>query len=130
MTSSEVRSIVLPDDDASAMITTLCNAVHVKSSRVSVASFASVEKLSVLCDEYDCAEALSPWSTRWLSKWQGSMDGEDGHLKMMCVSYGFDNHEAFWKATSNVLKFYKCRSNGKCKHQRAWLRNASRPATE
>ena len=101
----ENRNITLLDDDPSAMIT-LWNVVHMKSSRVSAASFDAVEKLSILCDKYDCAEALSPWSRQWLSKWQGSMNGQDGYLKMIYVSYGFNDHDSFWKATSNVLKCY------------------------
>lgn len=106
VTPGELRSITLPDDDADAMIT-FCNAVHLRSSKVAVAGFASVEKLSVLCDKYDCAEALSPWSTRWLSRWQGSMDGKDEYLKLVYVSYGLNDHQVFWSATANVLRFYK-----------------------
>ena len=75
---------------------------------MSVANFASVERLSVVCDKYDCAEAMSPWSARWLSRWQegGEGEGETGCLKMICVAYGFDDPEAFWNATSGVLKYY------------------------
>ena len=105
VSSGEFQPIALPDDDPDA-ITTLCNAVHLRSSRVSVASFASLEKLGLLCDKYDCAEALAPWSTRWLSTWQGSLDGEDRYLKMVYVAYAYDHHDVFWDASLNVLKCY------------------------
>lgn len=105
VSSGEYRNITLSDDDPCAMIT-LCNAVHVKSSRVSVASFDAVERLSILCDKYECAEALSPWSRQWLSKWQRSMYGQGEYLKMIYISYGFNDHDSFWNATANVLVCY------------------------
>jgi len=62
--------------------------------------------VALLCDKYDCAKALKPWTTLWLQKWRGSGKGEDDYWKMLYISYAFDDRSAFYAASLAILQHY------------------------
>lgn len=99
------RSIPLPEDDPRA-VTTLCNVLHHQSDYVRVERFKDLDRLAILCDKYDCARALRPWTTLWLQKWCGSLDGEDDYLKMLYISYAFKDRAAFYTASDYIVSHY------------------------
>ncbi|KAI9874031.1 MAG: hypothetical protein M1830_010268 [Pleopsidium flavum] len=99
------RIISLPEDDGEA-VTTLCLILHLQSHRVHMREFDHFERLAIVCDKYDCARALRPWSTLWLQKWCGSPGGEDDYWRMLYISYAYDDRAAFFVASRAILKHY------------------------
>ena len=99
------RTLQFPEDNPRA-VTTLCNVLHHQSQFVRVEKFKDLNKLAILCDKYDCARALKPWSTLWLQRWPGSESGEDDYLKMIYISYAFDDRAAFYAASLAILQHY------------------------
>jgi len=56
----------------------------------------------VLCDKYNCAKAIAPWSILWLQKWE-SEKCEDGFEGLLIVAYSLDCAEAFKKASKKAI---------------------------
>lgn len=104
-TDGSTRTISLLEDDPRA-VTTLCNILHHQSQYVRVEMFKDVDQMALLCDKYDCAKALKPWTTLWLQKWRGSGKGEDDYWKMLYISYAFDDRSAFYAASLAILQHY------------------------
>ena len=68
-TSTDPKSIDLPDDDADAMIW-LCHGLHgVDLSTEAKIPLKLVEQVALLVDKYDCAPAMSSWTQIWLRQW-------------------------------------------------------------
>ncbi len=104
-TDGSTRNISLLEDEPRA-VTTLCNVLHHQSQYVRVEIFKDFDQLALLCDKYDCARALKPWTTLWLQKWRGVAIGEDDYWKMLYISYAFDDRPAFYAASLAILQHY------------------------
>lgn len=102
-TDGTIRTISLQEDNPRP-VTTLLNILHFQSQRVLVGSFTQLDQLAILCDKYDCARALKPWTGLWLQRWCGSVSGEDNFWKMLYISYAFDNSLAFYTAYSRITR--------------------------
>lgn len=94
----------LPEDNPEA-VTWLCNAIHLSRSVDHDVSFSLFEELAILCDKYDIASAITPWSRWWLQKWKGSPDGEDKYLKMLYISYAYGSYHAFRVSSRNIVLY-------------------------
>lgn len=99
------RTVSLPEDDIGP-VTTLCLIFHLQSHRVNLKEFDPFERLAIVCDKYDCARALKPWSTLWLQKWPGTASGEDDYWKMLYISYAYDDRAAFYAASRGIVQHY------------------------
>ncbi len=105
LAKGSLRPIPLPEDDPEA-VTLLCNILHFRSRLVPARiPFPLLEKLALVCDKYDTAGAVTPWSTLWFQQWVGSLTGEDRYAKVLCLSYAYDNRKAFYEASSNFLQY-------------------------
>ena len=58
----------LPDDDCDAMIW-MCFALHLQDLPEGRVPLELLKRLAILCDKYDCARAMQPWSRLWLYEW-------------------------------------------------------------
>ncbi|KAF2491816.1 hypothetical protein BU16DRAFT_443687, partial [Lophium mytilinum] len=98
LTSKSPRLIPLPDDDPPAM-TLLCHILHFRTSSIPMErDVAALAELAILCDKYDCAGPVKPWSLLWTSEWLPHA-GSEGFEKLLFVTYGLDLPEAFAKVT-------------------------------
>lgn len=72
-------------------MTTLCNILHHRSHKVDKEpSCLALVEIGVLCDEYDCGEALETWSKTWLAYFKyGSLSPKLGVHKMSSLLYPF-----------------------------------------
>lgn len=97
------HEVTLPEDDPIAMYW-ICQALHYRPNLSTSLALPFVEKLAVLCDKYDLAVALKPWSGLFL---QGetfyNRSDEKKMLKVMHIASVFDNHEQFYMASLNIL---------------------------
>lgn len=104
---AETPSLFLPDDDPEAMHW-FCRALHhnmdVNKKKV---GFDLCLELAELCDKYDASVALSGCSNSWIESLEEETMIDDRRcLQGLCIAYAFDNHQAFWHITRNVMEFY------------------------
>ena len=66
--SADPLELPLPDDDSEAIVW-MCFALHLQYLPEGQLSLRLLRKLAVLCDKYDRADALQPWSRLWLREW-------------------------------------------------------------
>jgi hypothetical protein len=99
------RTVSLPNDDAEAL-TWLCQALHFKKKFSAIVSISLMKELAILSDKYDMSIALSTWSELWLQKFEGSIEGSDAFPEVLWISYAFHNHQAFWKASRELIFQY------------------------
>lgn len=94
--------VVLPEDDPDAM-TLLCNCLHFQTDKIPRdLKFPLLKALAILCDKYDAAKAISPWSILWLQKWD-TAECEDGFEGLLKVIYALDCAEAFSKISKSAI---------------------------
>ena len=99
-TSCEIK---LPEDDTEAM-TVICYALHHRRITPHDLHFELLEKVAFLCDKYDLADVLTPWSGLWLQRWEFEGKGFEHWSKMMCISCVFANQRMFYLSTENLLR--------------------------
>ncbi|KAK6500447.1 hypothetical protein TWF481_010790 [Arthrobotrys musiformis] len=72
----QLRVLSLPEDDAESMLIIL-KIIHYQTKTIpETLSFKSVVELAVICDKYDCAGILRPWSNIWISNLMKAEDHE------------------------------------------------------
>lgn len=102
LSSEHPTEIPLPEDDPEAM-TLLCNCLHFRTDQVPRdIEFPLLKCLAILCDKYDVAKAILPWSILWLQKWETS-NCEDGFEGLLMVIYALDCAEAFNKLSKKAI---------------------------
>ena len=75
--------IALPEDDPEAM-SWFCNGIHLRQHLIPSRRFPLlIERIAILCDKYDAALALTPWSELWLSNIEGSKEGGTRFSKLL-----------------------------------------------
>lgn len=95
----------LPEDDAEAIIH-ICHLLHFQckvddfSNHLTLSLF---EKVALLCDKYNCASALSPWSRVWLSGFNDLPKDQAYYEIKVYTSYVCGIHEAFWFSSKALL---------------------------
>ena len=80
--------------------------LHFKHDLTVDIGFSLLREIAILCDKYDLAGALNPWSHAWLQKWPGSSHGVDNHAEMFWISYALGNEETFWRSSRNLVQCY------------------------
>ena len=63
--STDMHQIQLPDDDPEAL-GLVCCALHHRQIAPHRIIVEKLGKVAAVCDKYDLAEALAPWSSLWL----------------------------------------------------------------
>lgn len=98
LSSSSPRLIPLPDDDPAAL-TLLCKILHFRTVDIpTTLEVAALANLAILCDKYDCADCVRPWSMLWLPQWLPHA-GDDGFGKLLFITYALDLPDAFSEVT-------------------------------
>lgn len=95
----EVR---LPDDDCQAM-TWMCFALHLQDLPEGQMPLLLLQRLAILCDKYDCARALQPWSRLWLREHLHTYEPDGIKWGILWMSYAFQEHVAFWEASEELI---------------------------
>lgn len=98
--TSSICQIKLPDDNPEAL-TLVCHVLHYRGDIPHRISLELLEKVAILCDKYDLAIALMPWSEVWLHQIDGQ--GEAHWAKMLCLASIFANHRAFHLNSQELL---------------------------
>ena len=98
-------------DNAEALLI-LFNIAHTKFSeiplRVSTSLFYQV---AILCDQYDCAEMVSPWLSGWIKNEDQDCCGKE-YAKWMLISWVFGRTRSLQKSASCILRDLKIDDNG------------------
>lgn len=100
--STKVPQIALPDDDPEAL-TLICHALHHQRITPLQISFKLLGKATVICDKYDLARVLTPWSGLWMQQWKTRGGGSAYWSKMLCLSSIFDSHETFYLSSEKLM---------------------------
>lgn len=100
--STDVRQIALPDDDPEALIL-ICHALHHRRITPRQISFELLGKAAVICDKYDMATGLTPWSELWVQQWKVKGSGFAHWSKMLCLSSTFGSDETFYLSSKELM---------------------------
>ena len=100
--SAEPLEVSLPDDDYQAM-TWMCSALHLQDLPEGQMPLVLLHKLALLCDKYDCARALQPWSRLWLRGLMSSAMPDRAKWNILWMSYAFQDHVTFWEASGELI---------------------------
>ena len=103
--AKDVHEIKLEDDDPEAMLL-ICHTIHLGHHIPRRVPIDLLEKVALLCDKYDLAKALSGWSERWLLGHITGTNTEDTLITLVCLSYIFEQHGAFFSGSSKLFLSY------------------------
>ncbi|KAH0536866.1 hypothetical protein FGG08_006297 [Glutinoglossum americanum] len=107
LSSRSMDPIPLPDDNPDAIIL-LFKVLHFRSRDVPWdPDLGTLAHLAVVCDKYDCVEAVAAWSRVWLmgNGGTGSVRGKvEDVVMVLYVSYGLDVPSAFSEASLVLIK--------------------------
>jgi len=103
--SGTLRPVHLPDDDSEA-VTILCNILHLRHRQIPrVITLDTLTNMAVICDKYDCKDAVTSWSIIWLQSWVGST-GTDEMEKLLFIAYGLNIPDMFTKISHSLLTLH------------------------
>jgi len=96
--------IPLPEDDPVA-IYWICTVLHHREWTHGSLPTPVIKDVAILCDKYDCAVALKPWSAMFLFMLQSDQSGSLGvsNWQTVWMSRAFDDHDAFTRSTSSLV---------------------------
>ena len=103
--SSTIPVIILPKDDPEAFVW-VCEALHFKKCAVDGLSVPLIKNIAIICAKYDLQSALCPWSHVCVQWMQG--DGKGHDIDLLWISYAFEDHTAFWKASRALMLHLTC----------------------
>jgi hypothetical protein len=107
LSSSDLKDVLMPDDDARAM-ETICNIIHLRNDAVPL-SLAPEEvfEIAVAANKFDCASAVKFASILWLktSVTEVQVVSELAHL--MDAAYILDNGDSFGEITLAMMMRHK-----------------------
>ncbi|KAF2250526.1 hypothetical protein BU26DRAFT_562502 [Trematosphaeria pertusa] len=103
LSSANPSEIPLPDDDFGCMLL-LCMIIHLQTSdiprRLDIIPLAD---FAILCDKYDCVDAVRPWSRVWVLELLPKPDVA-GFEKLLMVAYALDLPDEFYKVTQSLIR--------------------------
>ncbi|OCL05089.1 hypothetical protein AOQ84DRAFT_345261, partial [Glonium stellatum] len=103
LSASSPRLIPLLGDDPAAL-TLLCKILHFRTADIPMTlDVTALANLAILCDKYDCAGCVKPWSMLWLPEWVPHAD-EDGFERLLFITYVLDLPDAFSRVTLALSK--------------------------
>ncbi len=96
--------IPLPEDDPVAMYW-VCTVLHHQEWTHGSLPTPIIKDIAILCDKYDCAVALKPWSAMFLLMLQSEQSGFLGvsNWQTTWMSHAFDDHDAFTRSISSLV---------------------------
>lgn len=96
--------IPLPEDDPVAMYW-ICTVLHHREWTHGSLPTPIIKDIAILCNKYDCAVALKPWSAMFLFMLQSEDSGFLGvsNWQTTWMSHAFDDHDAFTRSTSSLV---------------------------
>jgi hypothetical protein len=101
LSSTSPKTIQLTDNNPKCM-TMLCRIIHLKNSEIpSKLELDALIDFAILCDKYDCADSVRPWSKIWVSHLLSNTENKSCE-KLFSVSYMLDLPDEF-RATGERL---------------------------
>jgi hypothetical protein len=100
LSSTNPRSIPLPEDDGEG-VTVVCNILHhrVDDVPLDIATDCLIS-IATICDKYELARVIAPWSSIWLRRQTETAVGDDLN-RLLSAAYVLDIPDAFssisWK---------------------------------
>ncbi|MCJ1464411.1 hypothetical protein MMC07_003024 [Pseudocyphellaria aurata] len=104
LSATEPYQLRLPEDDAEAMIW-FCLVLHYRRDIDECISLSLFEKMALLCNKYDCAKALSPWSKVWLHRVHALLKVQADYERLLYCSYVYGVHDSFWQSSKAFLEY-------------------------
>lgn len=103
LSTTDPYQLHLPEDDAEAMIW-FCLVLHYRRDIDECISLSLFEKMALLCNKYDCAKALSPWTKVWLHRVHAVLKVQADYERLLYCSYVYGVHDSFWKSSKAFLE--------------------------
>ena len=107
LSSASTRQIDLPDDDPELM-KALCDIAYMRTADIpSRHKEDFLVEFAVLCDKYDCTQAVRPWSGIWFSSLFTACSLPvvmDTVLSLLFFSYVMDLPDEFQKSTQKLCR--------------------------
>lgn len=100
--SNKIPRIALPDDEPEALVL-ICHALHHQRATPRHIAFGLLEKAAIVCDKCDLGVVLAPWSGLWMQQWKANGFGTAHWSRILCLSFIFDDHEAFYLSTEKLM---------------------------
>jgi len=102
LSSTNPREIALPDDSPTSMLL-LCQIIHMKTSDIPrQLELNALADFAILCDKYDCVDAVRAWSRVWVLELLAKPEAP-GFEKLIMVTYALDLPDEFCKVTRSLI---------------------------
>ena len=103
LSSASPKTIQLTDDDPKCM-TMLCKLIHLQNSEIPTKlELDALIDFALLCDKYDCADSVRPWSKIWVSHLLSETENKLCE-KLFSVSYMLDLPHEFMDAGERLIR--------------------------
>ncbi|KAI9761881.1 MAG: hypothetical protein M1840_001534 [Geoglossum simile] len=103
--SGSLHPVHLPDDDPET-VTILCNILHLRHRQIPrVVTLETLTKMAVICDKYDCKDAVTSWSIIWLQSW-ADCTGIDELERLLFITYGLDIPDMFTRISRSLVTLH------------------------
>jgi hypothetical protein len=103
LSSASPKTIQLTDDNPECM-TMLCRLIHLQNSDIPFdLELDALIDLAILCDKYDCADSVRPWSKIWVSHLLSDTE-KNSCEKLITVSYLLDLPHEFMDASERLIR--------------------------
>jgi hypothetical protein len=95
------KTVALPDDNPDAM-TLFCNIIHMQTADIAdTVSISRLADLAVVCDKYQCTEAVSSWARVEIAQKLANPDAP-AFEKLLFITYVLDLPLEFGKVSSRL----------------------------
>ena len=95
------KRINLPEDDEEALCV-ICYTLHYRTEHIPQRLEPSMAaKVAILCDKYDCVNALKPWALIWLPA--TAYDARKGVYEILLAAYLLDLPETFSQVSWAII---------------------------
>jgi hypothetical protein len=105
LSSASPKEIDLPDDHGK-LVTWLVRILHFKTADIpGRVCRKDVVQFGLLCDKYDCIQAVRPWTKLWVSQLLAEPDAANHKdaEKLLAAAYILDLPEEFFKVTRMMV---------------------------
>lgn len=104
LSTTSPPTIQFPDDDPKYM-TFFCKLVHMKTDDIpGTLEISALVEFAVLCDKYDCANGVRPWSRVWVSQHLPTPETHGFH-QLLVVSYVLDLPHEFREVSLRLVRY-------------------------
>jgi hypothetical protein len=106
LSTTSPPTITFPDDHPKYM-TFLCKLFHLQTDDIpGTLEISGLVELAVLCDKYDCAKGVRPWSKIWVSQHLSTPESH-GFQQLLAVSFVLDLPHEFREVSVGLIRSYQ-----------------------